>query len=436
MVQILPFCGWRYDLSQVGALSEVTAPSVELIDEAIQNTLYRQHPCNAVRLVMNREEPGDSSPRERTARADDFFRLWKREGILLREHETAFYIVETTYQSEGTERIRWSITVRLRLPELFPRISNGLVSVAQSDSDSIRQRKELRKTCHASLQPVIALLQDTTGADSDPRSLSDHLESIVRSLPPIECIGDDGIRHRMWPLTNQTAKTELEARLSHFSVCIIGGAVEVAAAVQLRDELLAAGQLTDPNDPAHTVLACLVSTDDRGLELLPRVLAVKRTQSLTGEQAMRLLSAELYCQFVGAEPSACADAAELARLNDQQPCLAIGTDDRAWMIVNAGNSDGVESIASLVDRIEVLTSAGSADACNIDGQRLPSNYTGLKDSVSAIRQSAQRDLIIIEPPVLPSELFWLASGSIMLPKDALRLYPDVPTGMVFSSLDF
>ncbi len=126
MVQIIPFSGWRYDLSQVGALSEVTAPPLDVVDAVVQRDLYRQHPCNVIRLVMNRDEPGDGSNFDRVARADDFLRIWKREGILLREHDAALYVIQSEFEAAGVRYSRWSLIARMRLPEsLGPGLENG-----------------------------------------------------------------------------------------------------------------------------------------------------------------------------------------------------------------------------------------------------------------------------------------------------------------------
>jgi hypothetical protein len=433
MVQILPFCGWRYDLSQVGSLSEVTAPASRLIDETVQHALYRQHPCNVIRLVMNREEPGDASPADRTSRADDFLRLWKREGILLLEHETAFYIVETTFRLAEMERTRWSVIARLRLPDLFPDVSNGLCSIVQADPEQVNHELELRKVCQASLSPVMALLEDTTGEDADPRGLSDHLEALVRLLPPIECIDDKGLRHRIWPLTDQMAKTELESRLSRFSVFIVGGAAEIDAAVRHRNDLLATGRMLDPNDPIHTVLACLIPSDDHGFQFLPRVLMVKDRRSLSGEKLQQLLSGKLLCQFVGTEPSACEDAIELARLSDQQPCVAIGTRDQAWMIVSPGPAADIDSNDSLIHQIAALTDDGSQETDAVIGLRLPLHYGGLEQFQNSIFKSTEAGLMIVEPPLSPTEVFSLNDREHLFPEDSIRLYPDIPTGLVFSA---
>ena len=74
MVQAYPFRGWRYDVAQVGDLSDVTCPPYDVIDSEFQERLYEQHPCNVIRLELNRDEPGDPGPDEKYRRAAEFLR--------------------------------------------------------------------------------------------------------------------------------------------------------------------------------------------------------------------------------------------------------------------------------------------------------------------------------------------------------------------------
>ena len=69
MVDVHPFRAWRYDLAQVGDLSDVVAPPYDVIDENFRSVLYKKHPCNVIRVDFNREEPSDPSPDAKYARA-------------------------------------------------------------------------------------------------------------------------------------------------------------------------------------------------------------------------------------------------------------------------------------------------------------------------------------------------------------------------------
>lgn len=428
MVQILPFAGWRFDLSQVGALSEVIAPANSLIDEALQRTLYRQHPCNVVRLVLNREEPGDTSPADRSLRADEFWRLWKREGILIREHDAAFYIIETTFRSSGHERTRWSVIARLQLPD-STEADSVIPTVVRADSQRVADQSELRRVCHASLVPVVALLADTTGADSDVRSLSDHLESVVRQVPPVECHGDDGVRQRVWPLTNPTLCSELQRRFANYSLCIIGGYEEYLAAKADPDR----ARTSDPNDASRSVLACLIPADDPGIEFRPHLQSRVVPSPISAEQLKTLLGSEFQCQFVGAEPTASADAAELARINSDQPCVAAGTSDGVWMLVSDSPTLSGRGNELLLDRINLKINQATSTTESLISHRLSESEADLAKHSLALFQTNPASLQFIETIRTSDDLLKLAEAGLCLPELGARLHPDVPTGLTFLS---
>ena len=427
MVQILPFAGWRYDLSQVGALSEVTAPPSMIVDETLQRILYRQHPCNAIRLVMNREEPGDSTTQARSWRADEFWRLWKREGILLHEHENALYIVETTFQMGGQERTRWSVLCRLSLLQDSESPDGTVRVLVQPTIQEIARATELRRVCTASLTPAVALLTDVTGQDSDPRSLSDHFENVVRQMPPVECIEDDGTRHRVWPMTNQDARTELTQRLAMFSICMIGGVAEYQAAKATKE----ISSSKDPNNPGRTTLVCLIPADDPGVEFLPHVSLQTVSPSLTTADVQRILSAELTCQAVGNEITAGEDAAELAGLNAQQPCLALGTPDGWWTIVWPPVTNSPMPSADLVQKVSQLIMADGAGSSGPVTQRLP--LSG-RDFGKFLHQSKTKGLLMVEPAWAAPDLVSRSPDDPLLPEASVRLHPSVPTGLVYSDM--
>ena len=69
MADIRAFRGIRYDMAQVGALSDVVAPPYDVIDAALQDRLYDASPYNIIRLELNREEPGDDAEQNRYTRA-------------------------------------------------------------------------------------------------------------------------------------------------------------------------------------------------------------------------------------------------------------------------------------------------------------------------------------------------------------------------------
>ena len=84
MPQTAPFAALRYNLDHIGSLSDVIAPPYDVIDPDLQDELYKKHPANCIRVILNRNEPGDSGD-ERYDRAAAFVEQWTKEGVLQRE---------------------------------------------------------------------------------------------------------------------------------------------------------------------------------------------------------------------------------------------------------------------------------------------------------------------------------------------------------------
>ena len=61
MPDIRAFRGLRYNLAQVGSLSECIAPPYDVIDANLQSKLYDASPYNIIRLELPRSNPADAT---------------------------------------------------------------------------------------------------------------------------------------------------------------------------------------------------------------------------------------------------------------------------------------------------------------------------------------------------------------------------------------
>jgi hypothetical protein len=185
MNHFLPFRGWRYDLSQVGDIADVLSPLAGQIDEPQRDALYRRHPCNIVRVLVNRDEPGDTESDARSRRALEFVRLWQREGILVRDGEDSLYIIETLFPFEGLTLSRWGVIGRI--PCTASRTPAGPAPAGNRDL------------------PVHALTPRLLLCPDDPLELSELLEVTVRGVAPVTASLGDGVVHRLWAVSGSDA---------------------------------------------------------------------------------------------------------------------------------------------------------------------------------------------------------------------------------------
>src|SRR6266571_842328 len=115
MADIRAFRAYRYDLGRVGALGDVVAPPYDVIDPALQQALYDRSPYNVVRLILNKEGPGDSATDNRYTRSAQHLRDWQQQGVLMQDSARALYVYHQEFEVEGRRHVRRGFMARARL---------------------------------------------------------------------------------------------------------------------------------------------------------------------------------------------------------------------------------------------------------------------------------------------------------------------------------
>src|SRR5713101_6920385 len=113
MADIRAFRAYRYDLGRVGTLSDVIAPPYDVIDPGLQQSLYDKSPYNVIRLILNKEEPGDTEGSNRYTRAARCLRDWQQEGILTQDSARAVYAYHQEFEVEGRRYTRRGFLARV-----------------------------------------------------------------------------------------------------------------------------------------------------------------------------------------------------------------------------------------------------------------------------------------------------------------------------------
>src|SRR4051812_27194399 len=115
MADIRAFRAYRYDLGRVGALGDVIAPPYDVIDPALQQALYDRSRYNVIRLILNKEEPGDSEANNRYTRSAGCLREWVRDDVLVQDSARSLYAYHQDFEAEGRRYTRKGFLARVRL---------------------------------------------------------------------------------------------------------------------------------------------------------------------------------------------------------------------------------------------------------------------------------------------------------------------------------
>jgi hypothetical protein len=93
------------------------APPYDVIGPQEQRDLYEKHACNVIRLILNRDEPGDESTDAKYTRAANFLRRWISDGVMQQERTDALYVYHQEFEWEGRRYVRKGFLGRIRLEE-------------------------------------------------------------------------------------------------------------------------------------------------------------------------------------------------------------------------------------------------------------------------------------------------------------------------------
>ncbi len=216
MADIIPFKGTLYNPQNIKDLTRVVAPPYDVISPGEQERFYNVSPYNIIRILLAKEEPGDNEKKNRYIRAARSLRDWQRSGILKKDEEDSIYIYEQQFSVEGSRKKRLGFMALLKLEE-FDTDSTSVYPHEYTLDVPKRDRIALLSSIEANLGPVFALF-----ADKD-RAIGSILAREIKSNPLIDIVDFDGIRNRLWRVSDKETLKNMRSLIKKEKIFIADG---------------------------------------------------------------------------------------------------------------------------------------------------------------------------------------------------------------------
>ena len=327
MPTIQAFHGLRYDLAHVGSLSNVVAPPYDVIDEEMQEALYKQHPANVVRLILNRAEPGDDE-NSRYERAAKFLRNWQREGALQSEGQAAIYVYKQTFTEDGQEYSRSGFMCRT----LLERFGEGKIYPHEETHSAAKaDRLKLTTACKANLSQIFGLFPDP---ENEAMRL---LDDAIEGMTPLEATDHLGVVHRLWSVTDVETISKLRAIMDPKPTFIADGHHRYETACNYRDQL---GDLP-PEHPANYVLMMCVGMSDPGMIVLPTHRMFRGVPELSSDELVAKLGDCFQTRIAGEGADLATPLWDEIVVEDDQGTIAFFcAKDERWVMAKVTDEEG------------------------------------------------------------------------------------------------
>jgi len=439
MVQIEAFQGLRYDLAHVGSLSDVVAPPYDVIDPDFQNQLYESHPANVIRLILNRDEPGDESGDEKYERASRYLKRWQREGVLSAESQAAVYVYHQEFTYADTTFVRKGFMCRMQLEKLG---EGNVYPHEETHSAAKVDRLKLFNATKANLSQIFGIYPDP---ENQAQSV---LERAIVGKTPLEAVDHLGVVHRLWAVDALETIGALQSSMGDKAMFIADGHHRYETACNYQQQLRESGELHDQH-PANYVMTMCVSMNDDGMIVLPTHRLFKGLPAYDSSSLVSMIGDDFETQIVGAGSELASSVWEQIELNDAQDSIGLYCPvDDTWVLATL-NTNGLEKLASVAsDRTDDWQGLGVSilhrllvETC-LGHESLPKpKYVHLvQEVVDSLNAGTDDDgesfgLAALVMPATLQHIRTISKNGERMPAKSTYFYPKLLSGLVINSLE-
>ncbi len=430
MADIRGFRGFRYDLGQVGSLSDVVAPPYDVVGPELQQKLYDASPFNAIRLELTKDEPGDTEAENRYTRAAGTLREWLAGNALRQDTARALYVYEQEFEVEGTTYTRRGFFARVRLE---PFGAGKIYPHEQTMSGPKEDRLKLYRATGFNLSPIFGLYPDAEG------EVARVLDPFTLKGSPLVAKDHLGVTNRLWTITDTHAVSTIIGLMGPKPVYIADGHHRYETGLKYLEERRATGDVADDESPANFTLMMLVGMTDPGLVILPTHRLLSGLGPITAEALEATLGGHFdIVERTGTDAKAAWDHIQM---DGAQTVLGFGTvADGKWLVAKLRESKVMTELAP--EQSDDWRGLGVSVLHKLVIDKLLAGKSGppkiqfvhLMKEVTDATAAKTCDVAVLVPPATMGHVERIAGNLEKMPPKSTYFYPKLLTGMVFNSL--
>jgi len=258
----------------------VVAPPYDVISERMREELYRLSPHNVVRVILGKERKGDNRAANKYKRAARYLDSWIENAILRRDDKEALYLYQQNYlyKSGLKKRIGFIGLMKIEDPS-----SSLVLPHEYTFSKPKADRFNLIKETKANTSPIFCIFRDSGD------KVTSSLRSAASSAAPAIDIELEGVRHRVWKLTDRKRISRISKAMASKQVFIADGHHRYEVALAYRNRMRRLLKKKDAG-PYENVMVYFSSLTDENLVIFSTYRVIKSLGKMKWQDIEKRLS--------------------------------------------------------------------------------------------------------------------------------------------------
>lgn len=421
MANVFPFRAWRFS-AEAGDPATLVCPPYDIISEEQRKAYLTRNPHNIIRLELPREGADPYAEAGKTVKE------WCEDGTLVRDDDAAFYVYDIDFDVNGERK---NVTGLLAAVEISP-FSEGVVLPHEwTLSKAKTDRLNLMKATGFNFSDIYSLYQADTKA---------ILDAVMQTAPITDLVDEDGLRHRLWAITDADTIKAIEATFDGVKLYIADGHHRYETALNYKNYRI---ENNIPVAGADRVMMMLVDMAHPGLVVFPTHRLLRDLPAFDVDALLSKCEADF---AVERELSlADAEAKLAAAYDDGKKAFVVyaGGDNASLLtLTNESLMDTLLPDESPVSRqldVNVLHTAILERLLGIDkenmAQQINLTYTRIEEEAIAGVQNGTYQCAILLNPTRVSEIQGVAAAGEKMPQKSTYFYPKLITGLTMNQLD-
>ncbi|TWU40727.1 DUF1015 domain-containing protein [Novipirellula artificiosorum] len=442
MPQTAPFAAVRYNLDHVGSISDVIAPPYDVIDPELQDQLYKRHAANVIRIILNRQEPGDAGD-EKYERAAKFVEQWKSEGVLKQDESPAYYVYHQQFTVDGQTFNRRGFMARVRLQ---PFGEGNIYPHEETHPKAKVDRLKLTKATKQNNSQIFGLYPDPENA------VISLLDEATKGVTPIEATDHLGVKHVLWPVTDEAVIAKASEAMKDKPMFVADGHHRYETACNYKQFLTEQSGPLGDDHPANFVMTMLVGMSDPGMIVLPTHRLLRGTAKFSSARLVARLAGMFDCEVVAGGLDAANAVWSMMESADEQGLIGLyAVEDETWVLAKASEGAFAKMKELAADKSEDWRQLGVSllhrlvidDLLECQGHPKPTYVHDVAELIEGMKgEGSQAESDSDEPYtlaalVMPAKLEHVEAISLhkeRMPAKSTYFYPKLLSGLTFNPL--